>query len=276
MLRTVSFIFLACNMEKISIIYFRGFVATICKYSKDKTCWVPYTAWNGAVKSLSGIFLRGKRDNMTMRNTIIMKKLIRCLKIQKSKVLIEHILMDINDVMPQTYILKDLQNSVRRFFQNWNLIKHLWVSPCFPENLSSIFLLHRQLTAKKTKYSKWVGKNSEFNLFFTPASAWTLCFSAPLFLSPCFRVQVPQLNINLRPWVEGSGGEEDILSSLRNASSFSLLLNTFFSSTVAWELSWLCSWIKQAFQWWTSKANKLWRIKRGGINVTESKAYFTF
>lgn len=135
------------------------------------------------------------------------------------------------------------------------------------ENLSLILFLHSQFTVKEIKYSQGTGNNSEFNLLFTPASAWILCFSAPLFLNPYFLVQVPELNINLRLWKEGSGEEEETLSSLHNASLLSLLLNTLFSSTVSWELSWLCSWMKQAFQWWIYKVNKLWGIKGGGVII---------
>lgn len=171
-------------------------------------------------------------------------------------------------IIPQTCMLKHLKNSFRRFLQNRNLIKHLWASCCYVENLSSILFLHSQFTIKKTKYSQGVGNNSKFSLLFTPASAWTLCFGTPLFLNPCFIVQVPQLHINIRSWKKGSGEEEAAaLSSLHNASLLLLLLNTFFFSTVAWELSWLCSWMKQAFHWWLSKVNKLWGIKGGGVSV---------
>lgn len=115
---------------------------------------------------------------------------------------------------------KTFKESFKRFFKDWNLIKHLWISPCDAENLSSIFFLHSQFNVKKTKYSQRVGNNSEFSLLFTPPSAWTLCFSVPLFFNPCFILQVPQMNINLRSWKEGSGKEEETLSSLHNASLF--------------------------------------------------------
>lgn len=64
-------------------------------------------------------------------------------------------------------------------------------------------------------------KELEFSLLFTPPSAWTLWFSVPLFFNPCFLLQVPQLNINLRSWKEGSGEEEEeTLSSVHNESLF--------------------------------------------------------
>ena len=70
-------------------------------------------------------------------------------------------------------------------------------------------------------------------------------------------------------WVEeeeeGEGEEEETFS-LHNASMLSLLLNTFFSSTVALDLISLWNWVKQAFQWWVSKVNKLWGIKSSRVN----------
>lgn len=85
----------------------------------------------------------------------------------------------------------------------------LLVSPCYAKNISSILLVHSRFIAKKNEYSQGPGYNSKFNLLFNQASARTLCSSAPLFLNPCFIIQVPQLNINLRSWKEGGGEEEE-------------------------------------------------------------------
>lgn len=96
MVWTISLIFLPCNMEKILIIWFWGLVVTICKYSKDILSTISCIKWGS--KIVEWHFLEGKRDNMTMRNTVIMKKPILCSKMQRSKVLTENVLMDINDV----------------------------------------------------------------------------------------------------------------------------------------------------------------------------------
>lgn len=57
---TLSFILFACKKKK-SITSFWGFVIAICKYFKEKTCWVLQPALNGAVKFLSDNFSEGRR-----------------------------------------------------------------------------------------------------------------------------------------------------------------------------------------------------------------------